>query len=88
MHTCTYNPLRPRMFRSSSDHRQGILHQTSIYKTKRNVLYMFFDVKFPEDDLNNFETCRSIRGLYVKVYILVLGYLLVLCIIMFINARI
>jgi hypothetical protein len=49
------------MFRSSSDHRQGILHQTSIYKTKRKVLYMLFDVKFPEDDVKNLETCQSIN---------------------------
>jgi hypothetical protein len=40
---------------------------------------MLFYVKFPEDDLKNFETYRSTKGLYVKVYILILGYLLVLC---------
>jgi hypothetical protein len=57
-------------------------------KQKRNVLYTLFDVKFPEDDLKNFETCRSIKGLYVKIYILILGNLLVSSIIMFINVRI
>ena len=27
-----------------------------------------FDVKLPEDDLKNIETCLSIIGLYVKMY--------------------
>ena len=49
---------------------------------------MLFDVKFPEDDLKKFETCWSIKGLYVKIYILILGLVLVLCTIMFINTRI
>ena len=37
---------------------------------------MLFYVRIAEDDLKNIETCRSIRGLYVKLYILMLVHLL------------
>ena len=29
----------------------------------------FFNVKLPADDLNKIETCRSVNGLRVKVYL-------------------
>ena len=51
-----------------------LLIECGICKTKRNTLYMLFNVKFPEDDLKNFETCWSIKRLYVKCYILILGH--------------
>jgi len=39
-----------------------------------------FGVRISEDDMKKIETCRSIRGLYVKLYILMLVHLLVLSI--------
>jgi len=45
------------------------------------VFYVcLFDVRIPEDDLKKIETFRSIRGLYVKLYILMLVHLLTLSI--------
>jgi hypothetical protein len=32
------------------------------------IYICFFDVKLPEDDLKKIEICRSISGLYEKVY--------------------
>jgi hypothetical protein len=39
-----------------------------------------FDVRIAEDYLKKIETCRGIRGLYVKLYILMLVHLLALSI--------
>jgi hypothetical protein len=39
-----------------------------------------FDKRLPEDDLKKVQTCRGLSGMYVKVYILVLSFLLVLSI--------
>jgi len=41
------------------------------------MVYTFlFDVRLPENDLKKTETCRSVSGLYVKVYILIPVHLL------------
>jgi hypothetical protein len=46
-----------------------------------SVFYVcLFDVRIPEDVLKKIETCRRIRGLYVKLYILMLVPLLALSI--------
>jgi len=45
-----------------------------------------FDLRHPEDDLQKIETCRSISGLHVLVYVLMLVHLLVLSIKLLINA--
>ena len=44
------------------------------------VCVCLFDVNFPEDDVKEVETCRSISGLYVRVYIVILVRLLALSI--------
>jgi hypothetical protein len=49
------------MFRSSPDHLQGVYN-------KKVILH----VRVPEDDVNKIEACRSVCGLYVTVYILIL----------------
>jgi hypothetical protein len=38
-----------------------------------------FDIRLPDDDLK-IETCRSLGGLFVKAYILIPAYFLVLSI--------
>ena len=64
------------MFRFSSDNYQGVSFQTSI-PNNSSVFFVFyislFDVKLPEEDLKEVEICRSLGGLYVKVYVLILG---------------
>jgi predicted DNA binding CopG/RHH family protein len=63
------------MFRSSSDHPQGVYSTQAYIKHRRIIIN-----KHPEDDLNQIKTCCSLDGLYVKVYILILVHLLVLSI--------
>jgi len=62
------------MFRSSSD-PQGV-YITQVYMTHRYIIIN----KHPEDDVNQIETCCSLDGLHVKLYILILVCLLVLSI--------
>ena len=42
------------------------------------MLFVFyirlFNVKLSEEDLKKVEICRSLSGLYVKVYLLILGH--------------
>ena len=45
-----------------------------------------FDVQLPEDDLKKIETFRCVSVLYVKLYILILVYILALCIELSIKA--
>ena len=75
--TFAYNPLRLRhvsiFFRSLS----GSFIQTSTLNNS-SVLFVFyislFDVKLPEEDLKKVEICRGLSGLYVNVYVLILGH--------------
>jgi len=34
-----------------------------------SYVYHTFDVKLPEDDLKKIEACRSLRELYVEIYL-------------------
>jgi len=57
-----------------------------VYKTQMDY-QASIRCRLPEDDLKKFETCWSLSGLYVKVYILIPVLLLVLSVKLFIKAR-
>ena len=45
------------------------------------MFYIYvFHIKFPEGDIKNIETCYSISGLYVDVYVLMFGRLFIIII--------